>query len=157
MYSISPNIVVGGYYGQDLWEGNTSTTYGIEAKITPGFLDGRMTFEGLVGVYQNEGGPENPMIGLGANYAVTDSIDVGVSYLRGAWDDLSDPNDQYDVLELEATYAFANGLYATVSYTDTIYSGSDGQDTTFGIALGYNFGGGVTFERRGYSALYPGD
>lgn len=161
MYRFSPNLVVGGYYGQDSFNvgiNNTWSTYGLEVKFTPSFLNQRMTIEAFVGAYDFNG-PDvgNPMIGVGVNYAATDSIDLGVSYLRGAWPDLSDPADQDDVLELEATYSLSNGLYATASYTNTIYPGSNWQDASYGITMGYAFGGGTTFDRRGYSGLYPGD
>ncbi len=159
MYNISPNIVVGGYYGVDLWNDGAfrSPTYGVEAKFTPGFLDGRMSFEAFTGTYMPFFTPNSvEFIGLGVDYAITDRISVGASYLRAGWYDLNDPGDRFDVLEVEGSYDFASGLYATASYTNRITPGSFGQDTTFGIAVGFNFGDGVTFERRVFSGLYPG-
>ncbi|NOR62607.1 MAG: hypothetical protein GQ535_08970 [Rhodobacteraceae bacterium] len=161
MYNLSPKLVLGGYYGQELWGGGGANyaTYGLEAKFTPGFLDSRLTFEAFAGIYLNQlNDLDNKMIGLGVDYMVNDSINLGASYLRGAWTDFNDPVDQYDVLEIEGTYHMASGLYATVSYTNTIFQGSTGEEATFGIAIGYSFfGQGVTFDRRGYSAFYPGD
>ncbi len=159
MYNISPNIVVGGYYGVDLWNDGAfvSPTYGVEAKFTPGFLGGRMGFEAFAGTYLPYFTSNSvEFMGLGVDYAITDRISVGASYLRAGWYDLNDPADRYDVLEVEGTYNFTSGLYATASYTNRITQGSSGEDTSFGIAVGFNFGDGVTFERRGFSGLYPG-
>jgi len=124
MFRFSPGLVAGAYYGREFWNGGatTYTDFGLEAKFTPTVLDGKLTVEGFVGAFQQDfTGTKNRMIGFGATYAVNDQVSLGVSYLRGAWDQLNVPADRYDVLELEGTYTFASGLFATGSFTQTYF------------------------------------
>ncbi len=150
-YEVSPALTVGGFYISEDW-GSTYASYGVEALYeTP-----RIAYEFAVGAYQRVGDDANIFLNVDAAYHLNDKLDITAGIVVSYWSEFGNINDLFNNYSIGGRYAFDNGLYVGAEY-NLLVSGSSSGESSFGLTLGYDFGGGATFERRGYAALWPAD
>ena len=151
VYEVSPTVVLGAYFFTEDWTGDTWNSYGVEGI----FETGKITYEIAVGAYQEAGDTAYFNFNAIATYHASDRFDVIAGALVSYWGDFGDAADIYNDFNIGARFTFDSGLYVSGAYNILAYDGSS--DGSVSLGLGFDFGGGVTFSRRAYASLYPGD
>ena len=115
----------------------------------------KISYEVSVGAYQETGSDAYVNFNVNAAYHLNEKIDILAGAVVSYWGDFGDSNAFFNNYSLGGRYAFNNGLYARADYVLGKNSGSN--SSSISLALGYDFGGGVSFSRRSYASFFPGN
>ncbi len=145
-YEISPRLVAGGVYTYEDWEGSTYQTYGLEAGYDAGKWGGEAFY--LASTDLDAPDYDTDILGVTGFYGLTGAITLGghVATLSGGEEGRS--------LGVAGSYAFRNGLVATLGVNDEEYNGTSVTQTTLGLR--FVFGATPTFGHRDFVAVFPG-